>query len=139
MKRKQPCIRFKLRILRSFPKIITINPYTSVRLKGGLKSSYNDVISVGDDFFDQRDPSTGKPMKGVCGPQAELGWKINLIWSYFMYLGQSLDFSDNPHNAVKNSTDIYLPTTSARAGYDTRSIFKVEFNRFEFRVFLFLD
>ena len=31
----------------------------------------------------------------------------------------------------------YLPTP--RAGYDTRSIFKAEFNRFEFRVFLLLD
>ena len=33
----------------------------------------------------------------------------------------------------------YLPNPSARAGYDTRSIFKAEFNRFEFRVFLLLD
>ena len=34
----------------------------------------------------------------------------------------------------------YLPNPSARAGYDTRSIFfKVEFSRFEFRVFLLLD
>ena len=34
----------------------------------------------------------------------------------------------------------YLPNPSARAGYDTRSIFfKAELNRFEFRVFLLLD
>ena len=33
----------------------------------------------------------------------------------------------------------YLPNPSARAGYDTRSIFWAEFNRFEFRVFLLLD
>ena len=33
----------------------------------------------------------------------------------------------------------YLPNPSARAGYDTRSIFKRSFNRFEFRVFLLLD
>ena len=33
----------------------------------------------------------------------------------------------------------YLPNPSAQAGYDTRSIFQVEFNRFEFRVFLLLD
>ena len=32
-----------------------------------------------------------------------------------------------------------LPNPSTRAGYDTRSIFLAEFNRFEFRVFLFLD
>ena len=34
---------------------------------------------------------------------------------------------------------LYLPNPSARAGYDTRSIFKAEFNRFEFRFFLLLD
>ena len=33
----------------------------------------------------------------------------------------------------------YLPNPSARAGYDTRSIFKAKFNRFEFRVFILLD
>ena len=33
----------------------------------------------------------------------------------------------------------YLPNPSARAGYDTRSIFKAEFCRFEFRVFVLLD
>ena len=33
----------------------------------------------------------------------------------------------------------YLPIPSARAGYDTRSIFKAEFSRFELRVFLLLD
>ena len=33
----------------------------------------------------------------------------------------------------------YLPNPSTGAGYDTRSIFKAEFNRFEFRVFLLLD
>ena len=32
----------------------------------------------------------------------------------------------------------YLPNHSARAGYDTRSIFKAEFNRFELKVFLLL-
>ena len=33
----------------------------------------------------------------------------------------------------------FFPNPSARAGYDTRSIFEAEFNRFEFRVFLLLD
>ena len=33
----------------------------------------------------------------------------------------------------------YLPNSSARAGYDTRSIFEAKFNRFKFRVFLLLD
>ena len=37
------------------------------------------------------------------------------------------------------NTRSYLPNPSARAGYDTRSIFKVEFSRFEFRLFLLLD
>ena len=34
---------------------------------------------------------------------------------------------------------ITFTNPSARAGYDTRSIFKAKFNRFEFRVFLLLD
>ena len=34
---------------------------------------------------------------------------------------------------------IQFTDPSARAGYDTRSIFEAEFNRFEFRVFLLLD
>ena len=34
---------------------------------------------------------------------------------------------------------IRFTNPSARAGYDTRSIFKAEYNRFEFRVFLLLD
>ena len=34
---------------------------------------------------------------------------------------------------------IYLPNPSARAGYDTRSIFLAELSRFEFRVFLLLE
>ena len=33
----------------------------------------------------------------------------------------------------------YLPNPSARAGYDTRSIFKRSLTGFEFRVFLLLD
>ena len=40
----------------------------------------------------------------------------------------------------KYGTWSYLPNPSARAGYETRSVFfKAEFNRFEFRVFLLLD
>ena len=34
---------------------------------------------------------------------------------------------------------VLFTNPSARAGYDTRSIFKRSFNRFEFRVFLLLD
>ena len=33
----------------------------------------------------------------------------------------------------------YLPNPSAWAGYDTRSIFKAKFHRFECRVFVLLD
>ena len=33
----------------------------------------------------------------------------------------------------------YLPNPSTRAEYDTSSIFYVEFNRFQFRVFLLVD
>ena len=38
-----------------------------------------------------------------------------------------------------NFSVILFTDPSARAGYDTGSIFEVEFNRFEFRVFLLLD
>ena len=43
--------------------------------------------------------------------------------------------------SVFNPRNVYIIfiNPSARAGYDTRSIFKAEFNRFEFRVFLLLD
>ena len=43
----------------------------------------------------------------------------------------------SPTTTVTNFTLFTNP--SARAGYDTRSIFKAKFNRFEFRVFLLLD
>ena len=33
--------------------------------KSELKSSYDDVISAVDEFFDQWDPSTATPMKEV--------------------------------------------------------------------------
>ena len=37
--------------------------------KGGLKSSYDEVISAVDDFFDQWDPRTMTPIEEVCGLQ----------------------------------------------------------------------
>ena len=40
---------------------------------------------------------------------------------------------------TKMLTIFYLPNPSAQAGYDTRSISKRSFNKFEFRVFLPLD
>ena len=42
-----------------------------------LKISYDDVISTVNDFFDQLDPSTKKPIGEVCGQRA--CWNINLI------------------------------------------------------------
>ena len=35
----------------------------------GLKSTYNDVISSVEDFFDQLDPSTATQMEEACGLQ----------------------------------------------------------------------
>ena len=46
---------------------------------GGLKSSYEDVISAADDLLDQWDPKTARPMEEVCGPQERLCCKVNLI------------------------------------------------------------
>ena len=44
-----------------------------------LVSSYDDVISTVEEFFDQRDPSNTSPMKEVCGLQrGGLCRKINL-------------------------------------------------------------
>ena len=40
----------------------------------GLKSSYDDVISSIDDFFDQQYPITPKPMEEVYGLQGGLCW-----------------------------------------------------------------
>ena len=40
---------------------------------------------------------------------------------------------------LSESKRYYLPNPSARAGYDTRSIFKRSLTGFEFRVFLLLD
>ena len=34
---------------------------------------------------------------------------------------------------------MFLPNLSAQAGCDTGSIFKVEFNKFKFRIFFLLD
>ena len=39
-----------------------------MRVDSRLKSSYDDVISVVDDFFDQWDPSTATSMEEVHGP-----------------------------------------------------------------------
>ena len=37
----------------------------------GLLSSYDDVISAADDFFDQWDLGTAKQKEDVCGPEAK--------------------------------------------------------------------
>ena len=47
--------------------------------ESGLKSSYDDVISAVDDFFDQSDASTAMLMEEVCGMKRGLCSKINLI------------------------------------------------------------
>ena len=47
---------------------IYIYIYTHV---GGLKSLYDDVISIVDDVFNQRDPSTATLMEKVCESQGD--------------------------------------------------------------------
>ena len=49
------------------------------RERGGLKSSYDDIISVVD-FF----PIGIKAIQEVGGWEGGLCWKINLIWSHFI-------------------------------------------------------
>ena len=57
--------------------------------ESGQKSSYDDVIPAVDDFFYQWDLSNATPIEEVCGPQKELCWKINVIWSHSMRVSQS--------------------------------------------------
>ena len=40
--------------------------------EGGLKSSYDDVVSVSNVLFGQWDPSTKTPIEKVHGPQGGL-------------------------------------------------------------------
>ncbi len=40
--------------------------------KGWLKSSYEEIISAVDDFFDQWDPNTVTLMQEVCEPQGKV-------------------------------------------------------------------
>ena len=42
--------------------------------EGGLKSSYDDVMSAANDFLDQWNPSTAILMEDVCGQQKGLSW-----------------------------------------------------------------
>ena len=73
--------------------------------------------------------------KGCCSEcwfsrqQTHITWKVSIIRPHsFSPLGFVLFYG------LSIFTD-----PSARAGYDTRSIFEAEFNRFELRVFLLLD
>ena len=47
---------------------------------GGLKSSYDDVISAADIFFEKWNSNAATPMEEVCGLPDGRYWKINLIW-----------------------------------------------------------
>ena len=55
----------------------------------GLKSSYADIISAIDDFFDKWDPSTVTLIKEMCGLHGGLCLKINLIQSHSMIVSYS--------------------------------------------------
>ena len=64
--------------------------------KGGLKSSYDDIISVAADFFYEWDPSIATPTEEAYRLQGELWWKINFIGHIlWQYLGQPVNFSSN--------------------------------------------
>ena len=43
-----------------------------MKYDGGLKSTYDDVISAVDNYFDQWDPSTATPIVEVCRLLGEL-------------------------------------------------------------------
>ena len=51
---------------------IYIYIYIYIIYEGGLKSSYDEVISSVDNFFDQWDPSTATLMEEVPGPPGGL-------------------------------------------------------------------
>ena len=50
--------------------------------ESGLKSSFDDIISAVDDFFDQWDPSTVTLMEEIYVLHGAICWKINHIRSY---------------------------------------------------------
>ena len=41
--------------------------WKAMNYAGGLKSSYEDIIPAGDEFFDQQHPSTGTLIKEMYG------------------------------------------------------------------------
>ena len=72
---------------------------------------------------------------------AKLNCLIGLVWflcliflslSLYIYIYITLDMT-------LNNLMVLFTNPSARAGYDTRSIFKRSLTGFEFRVFLLLD
>ena len=75
-----PCWRHNMMMMIYKYLIKYITKDNNQLYKGGLKSLYDNVISVVDDFFDQWDPSAATQIKVVCGLQG----KINLIWSLSM-------------------------------------------------------
>ena len=95
-----PIFRRKISPLSSaYPGCLdTLQTTTRVDLKVyRLKSSYDDFISVVDNFFDQRDPSTATPAEDVCGLKEGL-FKKNLFGHIsYEYLGQPMNFSKKWH------------------------------------------
>ena len=68
-------------------------------MEGPLKSSYNDVISPVDFFFNQWDPSTAILMEEVSRLQERLKNKPHLV-TFHEYLGQPMNFSADSYTSL---------------------------------------
>ena len=80
-------------------------------------------------FQGNHSPNTDRDLyfNNLCVVMHKTKWRLqNIVFP--------LIFSRHLHTKM-----ILFTNPFARAGYDTRSIFKAEFNRFEFRVFLLLN
>ena len=60
--------------------LIIILNFNKSNSEGRLKSSYDDLISPVEDFFDQWAKNTVTSMEEMCRLQGGLCWEINLIW-----------------------------------------------------------
>ena len=56
----------------------------SIISEGRLNSSYDNIIFVLDNLFDQWNLSTATPIEKVSKLQEIVCWKINFIWSHSM-------------------------------------------------------
>ena len=107
--------------------------------KGGLKGSYDDVISGGDDFFDQWDPSTATVMEKV---YEMLGGTILKNKPHLVTFYESILLSRWTLHPTLAYICIYIyifTYPSIWAGCDTRSVFKWSLTDLNSEFFLLLD